>query len=465
MANDTSTGGADRGEPRRDDPVGTPDTPAGGTPDTPEAPEGAVGDDTLAAAPADTVRPWGESGAPHETEAAPPSAPGDDGRPAPEIAPTPASRGGALRPVVWTLVVLAVLAGAAFVTRPYWQPHLAAIVPGRGAGESELEQSVAGLASEQAVVRQTLIVLRDRVGELQDRLAAMTERPEAGVGGEPETAALGPVEERLTALDRSVADAARRADSLEYRIQAVDERLGTLTGRIDALAQDVARIGAAPTAVEALVARVAQLEADSLQAKRLADRVREIDAAAVEQRQQAGDTVATALAVNQLHLALRGSGPFAAALNSLQAVAGDDEAVRVAVETLGPLAAAGVPTTEQLRARFPAVASAVARAKAAVAGGGWAERTLNSITSLVAIRRTGEAAVAGGGTDAALARAEAALDAGDLAAAVDAVAAIEGPVADAAGRWLADARARLAAEEALAALQGRVTARLGDARS
>jgi hypothetical protein len=165
--------------------------------------------------------------------------------------------------------------------------------------------------------------------------------------------------------------------------------------------------------------------------------------------------VAAALTAGQLAQALKGSGPFSAELDAVKPFAKDDAGMAAAVAALAPRAADGVPTVSELRARFPAVAEAVDRADARVEGEGWFEKAFNRLSALVTIRRTGETAVAAGGTDAALAGAERALAAGDLAAAVQAVEALEPPAANAAAGWLGDARARLTAERLLATLQAR----------
>ena len=78
---------------------------------------------------------------------------------------------------------------------------------------------------------------------------------------------------------------------------------------------------------------------------------------------------------------------------------------------------------------------------------------LARLSALVTIRPEGENAQ-GDDPLARLARAEARLNAGDVAAAVGELSALPaGPIADAAAPWLARARARLDAEAAIASLQ------------
>jgi hypothetical protein len=77
---------------------------------------------------------------------------------------------------------------------------------------------------------------------------------------------------------------------------------------------------------------------------------------------------------------------------------------------------------------------------------------MTSAESLVKIRRVDEAAT-GDTPSAVLARAEAALDKGDLAAAVKEVGALQGAPRDALSGWLDQARARLGADDTLKRLE------------
>jgi uroporphyrinogen-III synthase len=81
---------------------------------------------------------------------------------------------------------------------------------------------------------------------------------------------------------------------------------------------------------------------------------------------------------------------------------------------------------------------------------------------LVSLRPTGEA-VAEDGLMTQLARAEAALRADDLAGAVGTLQPLEGAAAAAAADWLGAARARLAADQAVAATTARAISRLDGA--
>ena len=84
------------------------------------------------------------------------------------------------------------------------------------------------------------------------------------------------------------------------------------------------------------------------------------------------------------------------------------------------------------------------------------DRAASNLMRLVTVRPVGADAE---GDDAAarVARAEAKLAAGDLAGAVAELEGLEGAAAEAAAPWLAQARARLAAESALDRLRAHTT--------
>ena len=91
------------------------------------------------------------------------------------------------------------------------------------------------------------------------------------------------------------------------------------------------------------------------------------------------------------------------------------------------------------------------------------ERLLGKIKGLVSLRRVG-ADVQGDAVDAKLARAEAALEAGDIAKAVDLVKSLPPQTAKATSAWLARAEAHLAAKRAVEQLSSHAVTLLGAAR-
>ena len=165
------------------------------------------------------------------------------------------------------------------------------------------------------------------------------------------------------------------------------------------------------------------------------------------------------LAVGLLREAVRGSEAFAAELETLRALAAEDPEIAAALVPIEARAAQGIPTREQLRTRFPEVATAVVRAGALPDDPGWMERVTHQLATLVSVRRTGPD-VPGDTAEARTARAEAAVNDGSLRGAVDSLAGLAGAAAAAAADWLGDAKARLDADDAMGRLQGLVVGRL-----
>ena len=244
-------------------------------------------------------------------------------------------------------------------------------------------------------------------------------------------------------------DAAASLDALDRRIAAIEARSPAATQEQADLGPLEDRLAAFEQAIE--TTRDAATEAGDA-AEDLEDRI-----AALEARPAATEppTAATLLAAAQLRAALRGSGPFETALAALETLGGDGVAAALAI--LAPHAATGIPTREMLGDRFAALAGEIMRAAAAPSGGSWISRTLARLSGLVTVRRIG-GDVAGDSTEAIVARAEARLESGDLAAAVGEVAALEGAPAEVAASWLAEARARIQADDALAALDAQAIA-------
>lgn len=301
-------------------------------------------------------------------------------------------------------------------------------------------------------------------------------------GDQAEDPAAAAMEQRFTALEQ-------RLTAIETRLATTADSQRAAAARVDTLDGRVADIEATPPATPQqtdlgpLEDRLSVLETDKKDAWKkdlelaagtnvafgeLANRI-----AALEARPTTRNTdpppAATLLAVAQLRGALRGSGPFDASLAALEALAGpgdeaDGDGVAAALAALTPHAATGIATLETLRNRFTPLAEAILRAAVAPPGGSpggtWISRTLARLSGLVTVRRVG-GDVAGDTTEAIVARAEARLGVGDLAAAVAEVVALDGAGAEVAASWLGDARARLAAEAALAALDARVIAAMG----
>ena len=87
----------------------------------------------------------------------------------------------------------------------------------------------------------------------------------------------------------------------------------------------------------------------------------------------------------------------------------------------------------------------------------WMKTLRQHMAALVTIRRTGSGLV-GSSAEAVVARAEAALETGNLAAAVSELETLQGSPGGLVASWLDGARARLAAEQSLTEISRLVTA-------
>jgi hypothetical protein len=330
---------------------------------------------------------------------------------------------------------------------------------------------------ETSQVDPAAVALEQRLAEFDVRFAALEQRLDEGqarIGGLESRAEVAPDAE-VVALDL-----AARIDGAGDALAALDQRIAAVEAQFAALAEVAPGDTAMALDLSAIEARLAALESapgtepgtvfdDSAmaavqeEAARLAALAGELERrlAAIEARPVAAGAEAGALlAVAQLRAALARSGAFEAELSAVRTIAGeDDPAIGAALAALAPHAATGIPTLAMLRGRFAALADAAVRAAYAPPEGGWLERTFARLAQLVTVRRVGDD-VAGATPEAIVARAEARLAAGDLAAAVAETEALDGAPGALTADWLGDARARLAAERALATLDSRAVAAL-----
>ena len=160
----------------------------------------------------------------------------------------------------------------------------------------------------------------------------------------------------------------------------------------------------------------------------------------------------------RLSAALDSGLPFAADLNLLAPLAQGDAKLTEVAAALQPYAQAGVASRAALAASFPAVAKAALADD--VADDSFGERLLGKVRGIVSLRRVGDD-VPGDSVEAKLARAEAALNAGDLMKAVDLVKSLPTQTAKATSAWLARAEAHLAAKRAIDALAAQAISLLG----
>jgi uroporphyrinogen-III synthase len=402
--------------------------------------------------------------------------------------------------MLFYLVLMLIAAAAVVVTAPAWQPQVSALLgldaPATTTATAPADDRIAALQADveslSAEVQTTVDdeALQQAIGAAIDPLKAElatlkseleTLRSSAGTGSSTLSQApgvdLAPIEERLGKLETALSDASTRieqvasaqgsstgatspapdsaasaapdprVDSLVSENEALKQQLASLTERLDQMSSLDAKVGELAPRLEALAPRLDALDEQ---------------VAALPKSNEQQHAVAMIVAVGELRSALASDKSFAAELSTLNDLTHDDEALRPRlkpiVDRLSPMADAGVPTLSQLAAAFPA--TEIARAGEAELAGSvtddnWLKRFWrglgHSISEVITVRPTGPD-VEGDDTLARLARAEAKLGEGDLAAAVAEVRALTGLAQETAAEWLAQAEARLAIEESAAQL-------------
>jgi hypothetical protein len=163
----------------------------------------------------------------------------------------------------------------------------------------------------------------------------------------------------------------------------------------------------------------------------------------------------------RLSAALESGLPFTTDLGLLAPLAQGDAKLGEVIAALQAQAASGVATRQALAAEFPAMAKAALADD--LADDSFGERVLGKIRNLISLRRVG-ADVAGETTEARLARAEAAIEAGDVAKAAALVKSLPPQTAKATEKWLARAEGHLAARRAVDQLAAHAVTLLGASR-
>jgi hypothetical protein len=246
-----------------------------------------------------------------------------------------------------------------------------------------------------------LHAVEQRLADIDTRLNRLEQRPSPD---------LGKFTAQMDALSGRVADQTQLAS-----------RLDTLSGRIESLSgREQAGINATRQQIDALTTRITVLEAT------------------------AGNVAAVFQRLNRMARLQEASF----ALASGRAI-GD---LPNAPEALARYSHAAPPTEADLRLRFPLAKQAALAAYQP--GGGDAPligRVWERAQGLITIRR-GDDVIVGNPAAVILTRAQTALDAGDLAGAIEAVETLKGKPEQAMANWLSDAKALISARSALAQL-------------
>jgi uroporphyrinogen-III synthase len=349
--------------------------------------------------------------------------------------------------IIGLVTAVIVLAGAV-ISLPFWPEQVRvlwrgqAVIPPAPTPALDLQSvQAAANAVANAAVETARRDLTARLDDLEKRLRALSA-----------TAA-----EKPAGSDPAVAELRSRVEALEGRPAAAptDAKPSPETDKEMAVLR--AEIVTLHTALQALDQSVTgQRE----QTKALGDALGARNAG--EQKALVAARASAVIGVAaRLSAALDSGLPFATDLTLLAPLAQGDAKLTEIAASLQPYAQAGVASRAALAASFPAMAKAALADD--VADDSFGERLLGKVRGIVSLRRVGDD-VPGDSTEAKLARAEAALDAGDLVKAVDLVKSLPPQTSKATQAWLARAEAHLAAKRAIDALAAHAISLLGAAR-
>ncbi len=365
-------------------------------------------------------------------------------------------RRGRLFLLLWLLpVVLIAALGYLVAAQP---ERLAAFLAGQPpdmASAADMERLADRLRKAEAAAL-------DRAAADANAAAIAANREEIGAAaGEAAAlrAALGAFEQRLEALEARIAALERAEPAVDPGVAAeiagLREGLAALEARPAGDSPAAADPGLAPlkAAVAALESRLEGFEASSRTAateagasadKALAELAVLRDAVAkLALPGEAGGGVK--LAVARLRFAVDSGAPFKDELEALQAAGGPGFGAWTAH------AEQGLPTADALARRFKELARARTLRPEGATGAPWLDDVIGRLSDVVSVRRVSKD-LAGDGADAALGRAEAHIEDGNLAGAV---AELGGDLPLPFGGWRLVARDRLAADAELEALTAR----------
>ena len=287
--------------------------------------------------------------------------------------------------------------------------------------------------SADSTLSETVAMQAEELAALREQLAALPAKPT------PDPA----IESRIAALE-----AAPKSDlsALESRLSAIEQQIATLPtsgmsvdpailADLSALKQQVSALGSGGSVPADVIAAAEAAEARLQQAEARA-------AALAEEAASAAASARRAAALDRIAAALDSGAPFAAAAAELGANL---------PSALSDHAPAGLPTIPDLQITFEEAARrSLEDALRANMGESWTDRVSNFLRSQTGLRSLTPRE--GDDPDAILSRAEAALASGRVAEALSELNAMPTAGKPALADWIAQARIRTAAEDALSQL-------------
>ena len=246
--------------------------------------------------------------------------------------------------------------------------------------------------------------------------------------------------ERISALEKTLTVPSQGTPVSGSTLNAIESDIASLDARLAAIEQgETQRAGGKET-----VASEPEIEKLRNELQNLALRLTNLEHDPKKSASIGAPLDPRLRAIEDLRESLWKDSPFNEQLAALLSVTGDDPAMMEILIPITVYANQGIPTLPMIREQFDSMAAAVLEAKWIKPKASWWQRILARLASVVTLRRTGD--LEGNDLEAVLARAEIALNSGDLERTVSLLEGIEQPALQAAEFWFRDARARLVAE-------------------
>lgn len=360
------------------------------------------------------------------------------------VLPTPAPRPGlgVIGAFGVGLVAAVIVLAAAVLSLPYWPQEARTLWRGPAVApppSASPPAPVMDTAALDAAKRE----LGSRLDDLDKRVrAAAAAAAQAGQTGAQPAPTPAPTP---AAPDPAIAELRRKLEALENK-PVPEADTSALKSEIVALRAALQALDQAIAGQKASVDKAAEAAQASVSGEKKA-----VDAARGSAEMGVAARISAAIYAGQ---------PFTGDLALLQPLIQGDAKLTELVAALQPYAK-GVASRASLTQSFPAMAKAALADD--LADDSFWQRLLGKLKSVVSLRRVG-ADVPGDSVEARLARAEAAVGAGDLGKAVELVKSLPSPTARATADWLARAEAHLAAQRAVDQLAAQAAALLGSAR-
>ena len=289
---------------------------------------------------------------------------------------------------------------------------------------------------------------QSQIDQLRSDLDALPE-PQAFEAPEPFDAS--DIEQRLDSLESTQSDITARLDAPPANTPLIGDE--AQQAAVDFLSQQIAdQSGKLQAQGQSLQAQLDELQTGTLQ--RLQDQIDQQIADAEATRQQAADQAQqeqVRAAVARVQSAIEAGGPMTEQISALEEATGQP-----APPALADVTETGVTAMSALRDAYPAAAR---EALAAARNAGEAGEESGGFTSFLRTQFNARSTTPqdGNSVDAILSRAQADLDAGQLALAVEKVRSLPDSARSAMSDWLSLAEARLAAVGAIDDLAATMT--------